>query len=162
MGMNTGSLLDAANWIEMETEQQQFSPNYYWHDGRKLFDSPADFVETFRDAMWITPDVIDVMSFNRSPLKVKPNMVVPRHHHTTKEMIFIFEGEYSIAYGPEGEEQTVLLKPGAFFLSHPGTPYTMTAGPEGVTYIETWPHHIMGGGDTIWYDRGWIKKPGVL
>ncbi|MBA4025760.1 MAG: hypothetical protein C0482_25715 [Gordonia sp.] len=146
----------------METEQQQFSPNYYWHDGRKLHESPADFVETFRDAMWITPDVIDVMAFNRSPLKVKPNMVVPRHHHTTKEMIFIFEGEYSIAYGPEGEEKTVLLKPGNFFLSHPGTPYTMTAGPEGVTYIETWPHHIMGGGDTIWYDRGWIKKPGVV
>jgi mannose-6-phosphate isomerase-like protein (cupin superfamily) len=162
MGMHFDSLLNDDAWTPMETEQQQFSPNYYWHDGRRLHESPADFVETFRDAMWISLDSIDVMSFNRSPLKVAPNFVVPRHHHTTKEQIFIFQGEYSIEYGPEDNPQTVLVKPGNFFLSYPGTPYTMTAGPEGVTYIETWPHHVMGGGDTIWYDVGWKKKEGVV
>lgn len=146
----------------MEVEKQQFSENYYWHDGRKLYDSPADFVATFQDAMWVNLGAIDVRSFNRSPLKVRPDFVVPRHHHTTKEQIFIFEGEYSIEYGPDDNLQTVVVRPGEFFLSYPGTPYTMTAGSAGVTYVETWPQHITGGGDTIWYDLGWTKKDGVL
>jgi mannose-6-phosphate isomerase-like protein (cupin superfamily) len=158
MGMHFDSLLDPTVWEPMETEQQQYSECYYWHDGRKLNDSPADFVETFRDAMWVSLESMDVGAFNRSPLKVRPNFVVPRHHHTTKEMIFIFEGTYSIEYGSLENPETVVVGPGQFFLSHPGTPYTMTAGPEGVTYIETWPQHVTGGGDTIWYDVGWVHK----
>jgi mannose-6-phosphate isomerase-like protein (cupin superfamily) len=158
MGMHFDSLLDPGNWTPMELEEQQYSPNYYWHDGRKLRDSPADFVATFRDAMWVSLESIDVAAFNRSPLKVRPNFVVPRHHHTTKEMIFIFHGTYSIEYGDVDNPEKVVVGPGQFFLSHPGTPYTMTAGPEGVIYIETWPQHITGGGDTIWYDVGWIHR----
>jgi mannose-6-phosphate isomerase-like protein (cupin superfamily) len=158
MSMHFDSLLDPDNWEPMETEQQQYSECYYWHDGRKLYDSPADFVETFRDAMWVSLQSIDVLAFNRSPLKVRPNFVVPRHHHTTKEMIFIFQGTYSIESGPLDNPVTTVVGPGQFFLSHPGTPYTMTAGPEGVTYIETWPQHVTGGGDTIWYDIGWKHK----
>jgi mannose-6-phosphate isomerase-like protein (cupin superfamily) len=158
MKLHFDTLLGTDGWIPMETEQQQYSPNYYWHDGRKLYDSPADFVATFEDAMWIYPESIDVMAFNRSPLRVRPNFVVPRHHHTTKEMIFVFQGRYSIEHGDPNHPSTVVVGPGEFFLSHPGTPYTMTSGPEGVTYIETWPQHIMGGGDTIWYEEGWMLK----
>jgi mannose-6-phosphate isomerase-like protein (cupin superfamily) len=158
MGMHFDSLLDPGNWTPMELEEQQYSPNYYWHDGRKLSDSPADFVATFRDAMWVSLESIDVAAFNRSPLKVRPNFVVPRHHHTTKEMIFIFHGTYSIEYGEVDNPERVVVGPGEFFLSYPGTPYTMTAGPEGVIYIETWPQHVTGGGDTIWYDVGWIHR----
>ncbi len=158
MGMHFDSLLDPSVWEPMETEQQQYSECYYWHDGRKLYDSPADFVATFKDAMWVSLESMDVGAFNRSPLKVRPNFVVPRHHHTTKEMIFIFQGTYSIEYGSLDNPETVVVGPGQFFLSHPGTPYTMTAGPEGVTYIETWPQHVTGGGDTIWYDVGWVHK----
>jgi mannose-6-phosphate isomerase-like protein (cupin superfamily) len=158
MGMHFDSLLDPSNWTPMELEEQQYSPNYYWHDGRQLSDSPADFVATFRDAMWVSLESIDVAAFNRSPLKVRPNFVVPRHHHTTKEMIFIFHGTYSIEYGDVDNPGKVVVGPGQFFLSYPGTPYTMTAGPEGVIYIETWPQHVTGGGDTIWYDVGWIHR----
>ena len=158
MGMHFDSLLDPGIWTPMELEEQQYSPNYYWHDGRKLSDSPADFVATFRDAMWVSLESIDVAAFNRSPLKVRPNFVVPRHHHTTKEMIFIFHGTYSIEYGEVDNPEKVVVGPGEFFLSYPGTPYTMTAGPEGVIYIETWPQHVTGGGDTIWYDVGWIHR----
>jgi hypothetical protein len=158
MSMHFDTLLDPSKWEPMECEQQQYSESYYWHDGRKLYDSPADFVETFRDAMWVNHESIDVPSFNRNPLKVRPNFVVPRHHHTTKEMIFIFQGTYSIESGPLDNPVTTVVGPGQFFLSHPGTPYTMTAGPEGVTYIETWPQHVTGGSDTIWYDVGWKHK----
>jgi hypothetical protein len=158
MGIHFGTLMGTEDWEPMEIEEQQYSPKYYWHDGRKLVDSPADFYKTFDRAMWTSPYTIDVAAFNRSPLRVRPNFVVPRHHHTTKEMIFVFQGQYSIEHGPEDNPTTTLVGPGQFFLSYPGTPYTMTAGPEGVTYIETWPQHVTGGGDTIWYDVGWIKK----
>ena len=33
----------------------------------------------------------------------------------------------------------------------------MTAGPEGVTYIETWPVPV-GKLETTWYDVGWVHR----
>jgi hypothetical protein len=35
----------------------------------------------------------------------------------------------------------------------------MTAGPEGVTYIETWGTPVTSL-KTVWYDYGWVRKPG--
>jgi len=73
-------------------------------------------------------------------------------------MIFVFEGQYSIAFGEDdGNPQTVVVTPGKFFLSRAGTSYTMTAGPEGVTYIETWPKSPKFL-NTTWYDVGWVHR----
>jgi len=55
------------------------------------------------------------------------------------------------------EGQHVIVKPGCFFTSRAGTPYTMTAGPEGVTYIETWGTPVTSL-KTVWYDYGWVRK----
>ena len=63
---------------------------------------------------------------------------MPRHEHNIDETIIVFQGEYKIEYGDEGNQESVVVKPGCFFTSRAGTPYTMTSGPEGVTYIETW------------------------
>ncbi len=41
---------------------------------------------------------IEIPVFNRNPLRVRPSFVVPRHHHNFDEMLFVFEGEYSIEY----------------------------------------------------------------
>ncbi len=70
---------------------------------------------------------------------------------------FVFQGEYKIEYGEEGHEESVIVKPGNFFTSRAGTPYTMTSGPEGVTYIETWGVSVRLL-KTVWYERGWVKK----
>jgi hypothetical protein len=51
----------------------------------------------------------------------------------------------------------VIVKPGCFFTSRAGTPYTMTAGPEGVTYIETWGVPVTKL-KTVWYDFGWVRR----
>jgi hypothetical protein len=51
----------------------------------------------------------------------------------------------------------VIVKPGCFFTSRAGTPYTMTAGPEGVTYIETWGTPVTSL-KTVWYDFGWVRR----
>jgi quercetin dioxygenase-like cupin family protein len=98
---------------------------------------------------------ISVRSFNRNPLRVRPHFVVPRHHHNLDEMIFVFAGHYDIQHGDEGEVQRV--GPGQFLVSRAGTPYTMTAGPDGVTYIETWPRPLPEL-ETYWHDVGWVHR----
>jgi mannose-6-phosphate isomerase-like protein (cupin superfamily) len=136
---------------------QQSNPKYFWTDGTLLADAPVDFAATFNGAMWVTLKPIDVPAFNRNPLRVRPNFVVPRHHHNMDEMIFVFEGEYHIEHGEPGSEETIRVGPGEFFLSRAGTPYTMTAGPEGVTYIETWPESVTTL-ETVWHDVGWVHR----
>jgi mannose-6-phosphate isomerase-like protein (cupin superfamily) len=136
---------------------QQNNPSYYWYEGGTIADAPVDFKATFADNMFVTTKPIDVGGFNRNPLRCVPNFVVPRHYHNLDEMILVFQGQYSIDYG-EGEDQGIqVVRPGQFFISRAGTPYTMTAGPEGVTYIETWPVSVSNL-TTIWLDVGWVHR----
>ena len=157
MGIHFDSLVDHHDWTPMELERQQFNPSYFWFDGRPLKDAPVDFVATFDSAMWGSHQSIDVGAFNRNPLKVRPNFTVPRHHHNMDEMILVFAGQYSIEHGDEDNPETTVVRPGEFFLSRAGTPYTMTAGPEGVIYIETWPNPVSTL-ETVWYDVGWVHR----
>lgn len=141
----------------MKIEGQQENPAYYWEDGRLLKDSPADFAKTFDGAMFTNLTNIDVVRFNRNPLRVIPNFTVPRHYHNIDETVLVFEGEYTIEHGYPDNIQTVRVGPGNFFTSRAGTPYTMTAGPEGVTYIETWGVPVTQL-KTMWMDFGWVHK----
>ena len=138
----------------MDLDQQK-SPSYFWKDGGVLADAPVDFASTFDGAMWVTTKPIQFPRFNRNPLRVRPGFTVPRHHHNVDEMLFVFAGEYNIEHDDSGEPQTVRVGPGDFFISRAGTPYTMTAGPEGVTYIETWPKPVTEL-ETTWHDVGWV------
>ncbi|MFC1437264.1 cupin domain-containing protein [Streptacidiphilus sp. N1-10] len=135
---------------------QQNHPNYFWNDGGSLGDAPVDFAATFDGAMWVTTKPIDVPRFNRNPLRVRADFTVPRHHHDLDEMLFVLAGEYVIEYEEGGAKQVVRVGPGEVFLSRAGTPYTMTAGPEGVTYIETWPRPVAEL-KTYWHDFGWVR-----
>ena len=156
VGVTFANLVDGQDWEPMSLDQQS-NTSYFWNDGGLLADAPVDFAATFDGAMWVTLKPIDVPRFNRNPLKVKPNFVVPRHHHNMDEMIFVFAGEYNIDHG-EGDERAVTrVGPGEFFLSRAGTPYTMMAGPEGVTYIETWTENVRKL-ETVWHDVGWVHR----
>jgi len=86
-----------------------------------------------------------------------PNFTVPRHLHNIDETIIVFKGEYKIQFGDPAKDEYVIVKPGCFFTSRAGTPYTMTAGPEGVTYIETWGVPVTKL-KTVWYDYGWVRR----
>jgi mannose-6-phosphate isomerase-like protein (cupin superfamily) len=158
MPITAGSLLDDLGWKPMP-EDQQDNPSYYWQDGRLLADAPVDFQATFAGAMWVASksQPIDVRAFNRNPLRVRPDFVVPRHHHNIDETVFVFQGEYAIEYGDTGNPEVVRVGPGGYFTSRAGTPYTMTAGPEGVTYIETWGVPLVKL-KTVWYDVGWVHR----
>jgi mannose-6-phosphate isomerase-like protein (cupin superfamily) len=133
------------------------SDHYLWHGGGYLRDAPVDFNATFADNMLICKKPIDVPGFNRNPLRNVPNFTVPRHEHNIDETIIVFQGEYKIEFGDVDNPESVVVKPGNFFTSRAGTPYTMTSGPEGVTYIETWGVPV-GRLRTLWYAEGWVPK----
>ncbi|MCD4524207.1 hypothetical protein [Nocardioides sp. cx-173] len=156
MVLHYASLVDDEGWTPMNLDQQD-SPTYLWVDGGLLADAPVDFAATFGENMFVCRKPIDVPAFNRNVLRVVPNFMVPRHEHNIDETLVVFQGEYSIEYGEDDALQTVVIGPGDIFTSRAGTPYTMTAGPEGVTYIETWgvPVTML---KTIWYDQGWVHR----
>jgi mannose-6-phosphate isomerase-like protein (cupin superfamily) len=156
MPITFASLVDDDGWVPMPLNQQGH-PNYLWEDGRPLADAPVDFAATFDGAMWVTGKPIDVPAFYRNPLRVRANFMVPRHHHNIDETVFVLAGEYRIEYGDVDHPDSVLVRPGGFFTSRAGTPYTMIAGPEGVTYIETWSVPVPKL-KTVCYDRGWIHR----
>lgn len=155
MGVIVSDLLDGQDWVPLALDQQD-NPSYFWHDGRPLSEAPVDFAATFDGAMWMCRKPIRIRQFNRNPLLVRPGFVVPRHHHSLDEMVIVLDGEYSIEHGDD-DPQTVVIGPGEYFLSRAGTPYTMTAGDQGVTYIETWPEPLPTL-LTYWHDVGWVPR----
>jgi mannose-6-phosphate isomerase-like protein (cupin superfamily) len=157
MPFSVDSLLTDTDWIPMSLAGQQESPAYFWEDGGLLKDAPVDFAATFAENMWVSTKPIQFLTFYRNPLKVVPNFLVPRHLHNIDETIIVLKGEYKIQFGDPAEDEHVIVKPGCFFTSRAGTPYTMTAGPEGVTYIETWGTPVTSL-KTVWYDYGWVRR----
>ena len=155
------NLVSDDGWVSMTeraTSDQQLNPSYLWAGGGLLADAPVDFAATFADNMLLCTKPIDVPGFNRNPLRCVPNFTVPRHEHNIDETIIVFQGEYTIEFGDdEDNQESVRVTPGCFFTSRAGTPYTMTSGPEGVTYIETWgvPVPML---KTVWYERGWVPR----
>ncbi|MFF2851935.1 hypothetical protein ACFVT5_37215 [Streptomyces sp. NPDC058001] len=156
MSISLDSLVDADGWIPMPLDQQN-NPSYLWEDGRPLADAPVDFAATFGESMWVTTKPIDLPVFNRNPLRVVPGFMVPRHSHNIDETVLILKGEYLIEFGGPEKPESVRVGAGSFFTSRAGTPYTMTAGPEGVTYIETWGVPVSKL-KTFWCDYGWVHR----
>lgn len=148
------SLTDDSDWANMTLAVY---PSYLWQDGTPLADAPVDFPATFADNMAGYRGPIDIPAFNRNPLRVKPGFTVPRHSHNIDEIVLVLQGQYTIEYGPLDALETVVVTPGQLFHSRAGTSYTMTAGPEGVTYIETWGVPV-GALKTIWEDHGWVAR----
>jgi hypothetical protein len=157
MALVHANLVSDDNWVPMPIDDGQDHPRYFWWEGGLLADAPVDFKLTFAHNMFVTTKPIDVPRFNRNPLRCVPNFVVPRHLHNIDETIIVFQGEYQIDHGEGAERQTTVVKPGNFFTSRAGTPYTMTSGPEGVTYIETWGVPVKEL-KTVWYDVGWVHR----
>jgi mannose-6-phosphate isomerase-like protein (cupin superfamily) len=157
MSFAVDSLLADTDWVPMPLAGMQEDPRYFWENGGLLKDSPVDFDATFAENMLVSKKPINVPVYNRNPLKVVPHFTVPRHMHNIDETIIVFKGEYKIEYGDPAKGEYVTVKPGCFFTSRAGTPYTMTAGPEGVTYIETWGVPVTQL-KTVWYDVGWVHR----
>lgn len=146
-------LLTADGWRDMGVDQS--FPAYFWAEGGPLADAPVDMEKTFVGNMWVNTGIDP--AFNLNGLRCAPDFSVPRHHHNLDELIIVFEGQFTVTWGADGREGSRTIGPGEFWISRAGTPYLMTAGPEGVTYIETWPAP-MAELETYWHDDGWVRR----
>jgi mannose-6-phosphate isomerase-like protein (cupin superfamily) len=145
------SVLSDEGWFDMPVDVQ---PTYLWNDGGLLADAPVDFAKTFENKMQVSSNVD--RSFNLNGLRCVPDFMVPRHHHNLDELIIVLGGEFTVSWGPDGaEEGSRTIGPGEFWITTAGTPYTMTSGPQGVTYIETWPEP-QEKLETYWHHDGWV------
>ncbi|MFJ9127750.1 hypothetical protein ACIRJS_26990 [Streptomyces sp. NPDC102340] len=156
MAIESFSLLSDAGWTELPIDQA--APSYFWNGGGLLADAPVDMAKTFGGKMWIATKVDS--AFNLNGLRCAPNFSVPRHHHNLDEQIIVYGGSFHVTWGTPGEgggERSHTVGPGEFWVSEAGTPYLMTAGPEGVTYTETWPEP-MAKLETYWHDEGWVRR----
>ena len=147
------NLLDDQDWHSLPVDQTNLK--YFWNEGGLLADAPVDMSATFDGGMSYTKKIDP--EFNMNGLRCSPKFTVPRHHHNLDELIIVFDGEFLIEHGVPGHEASQRVGPGEFFISDAGTPYMMTAGPEGVTYIETWPQP-MAELETYWHDDGWVHR----
>jgi|ERR1017187_3673991 mannose-6-phosphate isomerase-like protein (cupin superfamily) len=153
MPIDKFSLLTDEGWIDMPADQE--FPTYLWDEGGTLADAPVDMAKTFAGQMWIQTRMDP--AFNINGLRCAPNFAVPRHHHNLAEMIIVFQGEFHVTWGRDREEGSRTVGPGEFWISEAQTPYLMTAGPDGVTYTETWPEP-MERLLTWWHNEGWVAR----
>ncbi|MFT4262940.1 MAG: hypothetical protein QM572_06145 [Nocardioides sp.] len=128
-------------------------PSFYWNDGGFMTAAPVDVAATFDGAMWAS-EKIDPW-FQMQPRKIAPGFTVPLRHHNMRQMMIVIDGEMNVEYDLGEGSQRVLA--GEFWICEVGTPYTMTAGPEGVIYIQCWdgPMALI---ETYWHDdKNWIR-----
>ncbi|MFC1437265.1 hypothetical protein ABUW04_03255 [Streptacidiphilus sp. N1-10] len=152
MPIENFSLVNDEGWMDMPLD---VLPSYLWAEGGQLADAPVNFEKTFGGNMWVSTQVD--REFNINGLRCSPDFAVPRHHHNLDEMIIVFAGQFHVTWGRDGEEGSRTVGPGEFWISRAGTPYLMTAGPEGVSYTETWPEP-MAELLTYWHDEGWVRR----
>jgi mannose-6-phosphate isomerase-like protein (cupin superfamily) len=146
------SLVNDDGWTEMQLEVMD---TYLWAEGGKLADAPVDFAKTFGGNFWVSTRMDP--AFNINGLRCAPDFAVPRHHHNLDELIVVLAGEFHVSWGGHGRDGSRTVGPGAFWISKAGTSYLMTAGPEGVSYTETWPEP-MANLLTWWHDEGWVAR----
>lgn len=143
-------LLAAEGWEPIAFAQ--FDPNFRWGGDGPLVDAPIDLAATLDGGMWQSTRVDQ--DFNMGGKRCKPGLTVPWHSLNLRQLILVMGGEFAVE-SAEGESRTV--KAGDFWISEANVKQTMTAGPEGVTYVDTWPVWVQL--YTTWYDDDhWVKR----
>ncbi|MFE5027472.1 hypothetical protein ACFRAO_30130 [Streptomyces sp. NPDC056656] len=154
MTIENFSLVNDEGWMDMPLA---VLPTYLWSEGGLLADAPVDFEKTFGGKMRVSTRMD--RAFNINGLRCAPGFAVPRHHHNLDEMIVVYAGQFHVRWNEDedGKEYSRTVGPGEFWISKAGTPYQMTAGPEGVSYTETWPEPLSEL-LTYWHNEGWVRR----
>jgi hypothetical protein len=138
-------LLDAEGWVPLALDQ--LAPAYFWVDGRPLSEAPVDMGATFDGALWQSTKIDG--AFNLQGLRCRSGFTVPRRHLNLRQLTIVIGGELIVGGRRVGA--------GQFFVVGAGTPFSTTAGPEGATYVETWPEPAARV-ETYWHDAGWVSR----
>ena len=71
---------------------------------------------------------LDFGAFNILNVRIPPGFKVPRHHHNIDQLVFVLEGS-----SVQGNKS---MGRGEGYFTRAGNPYSITAGPEGLTWME--------------------------
>jgi mannose-6-phosphate isomerase-like protein (cupin superfamily) len=129
-------------------------PSFYWNAGGFMSTAPVDIAATFDGAMWHSVEVES--AFQWRGRRIRQGFTVPLRHHNLRQLMIVVGGRVDVEYGEEGAE-TRRISPGEFWVAEAGVPYTMTAGPQRVTYLECWAGP-MALAETYWHDDGHWKR----
>ena len=77
-------------------------------------------------------------SFKLFGVRCRANFTIPMHHLNVRQLMIVLAGELVVESGGE-DVQAQRVGAGQFFVTDAGTPFKVTAGPEGATYIENFP-----------------------
>jgi mannose-6-phosphate isomerase-like protein (cupin superfamily) len=138
----------------------QADPNFYWNDGGFMASAPVDITATLDGAMWHSTTVEP--EFGWRGRRIRPGFVVPKRHHNLRQLMIVVGGSVDVEYGADEKEgagggEIRRIGPSEFWIAEPGVPYTMTVGPEGVTYLECW-DDSMTLAETYWHDDSHWKR----
>ncbi|MFE5705203.1 hypothetical protein CJ179_13960 [Rhodococcus sp. ACS1] len=153
MAIEHFGLLSDEGWVDGSVDQ--ISPRNFWNDGGLLADAPVDAGKTFKGNMWISTKVDT--SFHLNGLRCEANFSTPRRHSNLDGLIIVFGGQFTITWDEAGDAASRTIGPGEFWTITAGTPHVMTAGPEGVTYLESWSEPL-DKLETYWHDEGWADR----
>jgi mannose-6-phosphate isomerase-like protein (cupin superfamily) len=130
-------------------------PTFYWNEGGFMAAAPVDIAATFDGAMWHSTSVEP--AFKWQGRRMRPEFTVPKRHHNLRQLMIVVAGQLDIEYG-DNDEKSQRIGPGEFWVAEKRVPYTMTVGPEPVTYLEGWtqPISIL---ETYWHDDKNWKRP---
>jgi mannose-6-phosphate isomerase-like protein (cupin superfamily) len=130
---------------------------YFWVDGGPLAAASVDVAATFDGAMWRSTKIDP--GFNLIGLRARPNFVVPMRHHNLRQLTIVLGGDLVVDAGGRDRDASGprTIRAGQFFVTGAGTPYTLTAGSDGVTFVETWPRPVSEL-ETYWHASGWVMN----
>jgi hypothetical protein len=112
---------------------------------------PIEFLDLLDDEGWeaaspglgegvwhstrIAPD------FGLTGVRLEAGTVLPRREHSEDVQRIVYGGSVTVQFDDDdGKPDEATIGPGQFFLVQADTPYVLVAGPDGVTYTESWPH----------------------
>lgn len=86
-------------------------------------------------------------AFGLIGLRLAPGATIPTRHHNVRRLTIVSGGELTV--GTADGDETV--RAGQFVVIDEDCPYTLTAGPDGATFIETWPPKLTATLTTYWH-----------
>jgi hypothetical protein len=144
---------DDAVWEPLDVDQDD--PNAYWVGGGFLRNAPVDASATFEKAIWASVKVDP--SFGWRGRRIRAGFTVPRRHQNMAQLRIVTHGSVDVEHG-EDAAVTETVGVGAFWTVDADVPFRMTAGSEGVSYLECWDGHLSLV-ETYWHDDpSWVRR----
>ena len=150
MSIEFFDLLEDEGWVAQPLDP--FSDRARWSEGGLLAEAPVDVEATFDGHRWQAAGIDP--TFGLTGIRLAAGFTVPLHHHDQQVLRIVYGGEFEI----RSDEATATVRAGQFTMIDEATVHSLVAGPEGVTYTESWrleaPDVI-----TTWYpDPAWVLR----